>query len=341
VATQQLTIREASLPALEIKNAMVDRFTSAGPVSILTNDRNYLIITNQNFTLEFDKRSGFICRYLVGGEDYLVLGTELKPNFWRAPTDNDYGANLQRRYAVWKDIQYMRPQGRPAEGGGGGGENRSFVNAEMVDDIAVVTVVYNLEEVKATLTMTYKINNVGEVLVNESLTADPTAEISEMFRFGMRMKMPGQFNLVNYYGRGPIESYADRKESQFFGLFKQDVDQQFYNYLRTQETGNKSDIRWWQQVNMRGDGLLITSDEPFSASALFYPQETLDNGPAKYNSHIEFKTKDKDVTVTIDKLHMGVACVNSWGAIPLPEYRIPYKDYSFTFKLTPVKGQLQ
>ena len=329
VARQQLPVRMISLPALEIKNLMTDRFTPAGNVSIKTNDHNYLIVTDQNFTIEFDRRTGFICRYLVGGEDYLALGSELKPNFWRAPTDNDFGANLQRRYAVWKDVQYKRPP------------RSSFINAEMVDGIAVVAVTYNLEDLKASLTMTYKINNAGEVLVNQSLKTDPAAGISEMFRYGMRMKMPGQFNLINYYGRGPIESYTDRKESQFFRVFNQDVDQQFYNYLRTQETGTKSDIRWWQQVNMRGDGLMITSDEPFYASALFYPQEVLDTGQERSNSHIEFINKDKDVTLTIDKLHAGLACVNSWGAIPLPEYRIPYKDYSFSFKLTPVKGRLQ
>jgi len=301
---------------------MADRFTSAGTVDIRTNDRAYLIVSNPNFSVEFDRRTGLLCRYLVDGEDYLVLGTELKPNFWRAPTDNDYGASLQNRYAGWKNIQYTRPpQERP--GRQGGSETSSFLNAEMVDGIAVVTATYNLTDLNATLTMTYQINNVGEVLVTESLKTDSTAKISEMFRYGMRLKMPGQFNLINYYGRGPIESYADRKESQFIGLFNQNTDYQYYNYLRTQETGTKSDIRWWQQVNVRGDGLMITSDEPFYASALYYPQETLDNGPVKYNSHIEFKTKDKDVTVTIDKLHMGLGCINSWGAMPLPEYRIP------------------
>ena len=344
VARQQLPIRDITLPALDIKNVMADRFTPDGTVSVKTNDRSYLIVSSQNFSLEFNRLTGFVCRYIVGGEDYLVLGTELQPNFWRAPTDNDYGANLQQRYAVWKDIRYIRPfEGRPGpgEGRGGGNSGRPDVKWEMVGDIAVVTVTYNLVDLKATLTMTYKINNTGEVLVNESLTTDPSAEISEMFRYGMRMKMPGTFNLINYYGRGPVESYADRKYSQFIGLFNQNTDQQFYNYLRTQETGTKSDIRWWQQVNVRGDGLMITSDEPFLASALYYPQETLDNGAVKYNSHIEFKDKDKDVTVTIDKLQMGLGCINGWGAHATPEYRIPYKDYSFSFKLTPVKGMIQ
>ena len=332
VARQQLPIRETPLLVLEIKNKMSDYFTSAGDVSIKTNNSSYLIVSNQKFSIEFNKTTGFICRYMIDYEDYMVLGTELKPNFWRAPTDNDYGANFQRRYAIWKDIQYVRPSER---------RGNFEIKSEMIAGIAVVTVVYDLVDLKATLTMTYHINNVGEVLVNESLKTDPSAEISEMFRYGMRMKMPGQFNLINYYGRGPIESYADRKESQFIGLFKQDTDQQLYNYLRTQETGTKSDLRWWQQVNVRGDGFMITSDEPFLASALFYPQELLDNGPEKYNSHIEFINKDKDITITIDKLQMGLGCITSWGAIPLPEYRIPYKDYSFSFKLTPVKGQIQ
>ena len=306
---------------------MIDRFTSAGEVSIKANDM-YLFITNKNFSIEFDKKTGFICRYLVDGEDYLALGSELKPNFWRAPTDNDYGAKLQHTYAAWKDIEFV-PSGD------------DFIKSEIVDGLAKITVEYNLPAVQATLTMTYTINNTGEMIVTEMLKTDPSARISEMFRYGMRMKMPGEFNLINYFGRGPAENYVDRKDSQFFGLFNQNVDEQFYNYLRTQETGAKSDIRWWQQVNNRGDGLMITSDEPFIATALFYPQETLDNGHEMYNSRIENKIKDKDVTVTIDKLHLGLGCVHSWGAMPLPQYRIPYKDYSFTFKLTPVKGQLQ
>jgi beta-galactosidase len=323
---------------------MTDRFTTGGAVTVQTNDRNYLIVTSPNFTIEFNRGTGLLCRYIVGGEDYLTLGSELKPNFWRAPTDNDYGAGLQRRYSVWKNLSFTRPA--PARRPGGerpsGEQPREFMKSEINSDgLAVVTVEYSLADIKATLTMTYMINNAGEVLVTETLKTDPTAEISEMFRYGMRMKMPGQFNLINYYGRGPVESYADRKDSQFIGLFNQDVDGQYYNYLRTQETGTKSDIRWWQQVDVRGNGLMITSGEPFLASALFYPQETLDNGADKYNSHIEFKEKDKDVTVTIDKLQTGLACENSWGAIPLPEYRIPYKDYTFSFKLTPVKGKIQ
>ena len=336
VSKQQLPIKKAPLPALEIKNRMADRYTSEGAVSIRTNDLNYLIVTSPNCTVEFNRTTGLLCRYIVDGEDYMILGTELKPNFWRAPTDNDYGANLQHKYAVWKDLKFQCPGGKERKE-----EANDFIKSEIVDGIAVVTVAYNLTELKATLTMTYKINNTGEILINQSLKTDPTAKISEMFRYGMRLKMPGEFNLINYYGRGPIESYADRKESQFIGLFNQNVDDQFYNYLRTQETGTKSDIRWWQQVNVRGDGLMITSDELFLASALYYPQETLDNGPEKYNSHIEYKEKDKDVTITIDKLQTGLGGKDSWGAIPLPQYRIPYKDYSFSFKLTPVKGKIQ
>jgi beta-galactosidase len=343
VARQQLNIKEATLPPLEITNKMYDRFTSAGTIAVKTNDRNFLIIAGDHFQIEFNKSTGFISRYIVDGDDMIVPGAELKPNFWRAPTDNDYGANLQRRYAVWKDIQFISPPSDRREPGAGDrrpGGGRLEIKTDMVDGLVVATVEYDLTDLKARLIMTYTINNTGELLVNESMKTDPTAEISEMFRYGMRMKMPGKFDLINYYGRGPIESYADRKDSQFIGIFNQNVDQQFYNYLRTQEVGNKSDIRWWQQVDGAGKGLMITSGEPFNVSALFYPQETLDNGPAKYESHIELKEKDKDVTVTIDKLHAGLACINSWGAMPLPEYRIPYKDYSFTFKLTPVKGKI-
>lgn len=106
-----------------------------------------------------------------------------------------------------------------------------------------------------------------------------------MFRFGMRFEMPEAFDRLQYYGRGPGENYADRKSSAFVGLYRQSVDEQFHPYIRPQETGTKSDLRWWHLADIGGRGLTVTSDAPFSASALHYPQESLDEGPAKRQGH--------------------------------------------------------
>ena len=185
------------------------------------------------------------------------------------------------------------------------------------------------------LYLTYTINNRGAVKVNQKMVADKGKKASDMFRFGMRFEMPEAFDRLQYYGRGPGENYADRKSSAFVGLYRQSVDEQFHPYIRPQETGTKSDLRWWHLADIGGRGLTVTSDAPFSASALHYPQESLDEGPAKRQGHSPEVEKQKNVSVCLDKVQYGLACVNSWGALPLPEYRIPYADYTFRLKIAP------
>lgn len=135
-----------------------------------------------------------------------------------------------------------------------------------------------MKNVSAKLDLTYVINNKGAVKVAQKMTADPQAKVSHMFRFGMQMQMPKTFETVEYYGRGPIENYSDRNHCTDLGLYRQSVDEQFYSYIRPQETGTKTDIRWWKQLNDAGRGLQIVADAPFSASALHYTIESLDDG---------------------------------------------------------------
>ena len=161
-----------------------------------------------------------------------------------------------------------------------------------------------------------------------------------MFRFGMQVVMPKSFDRVVYYGRGPIENYADRNASTFLGLYDQSVSEQFYPYIRPQETGTKTDLRWWNVMDAAGNGLKVTAEAPFSASALHYTMESLDEGMAKHNLHSP-EVPEADLTnVLIDKVQMGLGCVNSWGALPLETYRIPYGDYAFTFLLSPLRHEV-
>ena len=161
-----------------------------------------------------------------------------------------------------------------------------------------------------------------------------------MFRYGMQVTMPKSFDRVVYYGRGPVENYADRKVSAFLGIYDQSVDEQFYPYIRPQENGTKSDLRWWNVMDSAGNGLKITAEAPFSASALHYTVESLDEGPYKRNLHSP-EVPEADLTnVLVDKVQMGLGCVTSWGAIPLEKYRIPYGDMSFTFLLTPLRNRV-
>jgi beta-galactosidase len=149
--------------------------------------------------------------------------------------------------------------------------------------------------------------------------------------------MPQDFDRIKYYGRGPLENYSDRNSSTDLGIYIQTVDEQFYPYIRPQETGTKTDIRWWQQMNMGGKGIRFTAESPFSASALHYSIESLDDGPEKDQRHSELVPQVDYTNICIDKVQMGLGGVNSWGALPLEKYRLPYGDYEFSFLIEPVR----
>ena len=320
-ARNQLTITPYVPARLELVNRQECLNCPASTPVLKTNDQNYLIVSNDRFTIEFNKHSGLMTRYAADGTEMLKDGSSLKPNFWRAPTDNDYGAGLQHRYKAWKnpDMKLVKLQ------------------QEIVDGQAVVKAEYELKSVSARLYLTYVINNEGAVKVTQQLVADKEAKVSEMFRFGMQLQMPESFDRIEYYGRGPVENYSDRKESAFLGKYRQTVAEQFYPYIRPQETGTKTDIRWWRQLTPGGTGLEFVSEAPFSASALNYTIESLDDGDRKDQRHSQEVPEAGLTNVCIDKVQMGLGCVNSWGALPIAKYRLPYADYTFTFIMQPVK----
>ena len=160
-----------------------------------------------------------------------------------------------------------------------------------------------------------------------------------MFRFGMVMELPYTLDNSQFYGRGPVENYADRKLSQDIGIYKLTADEQFYPYIRPQENGTRSDIRWWKQTYSDGTGFTLTAQGAFSASALHYTIDDLNDGDAKTQRHSPEVPKSKYTNLCIDLVQTGVGGVDSWSqnAIALPKYRVPYKDYTFSFTITPDK----
>ena len=324
VAKDQLVLNPYKAPVMDLKNVEVVNTPTVAP-QIQENDWRYLIINGDNFRLEFNKHTGYLNRYNVAGTELMNEDAELAPNFWRAPTDNDFGAGLQQKFAAWKNP----------------GLKLTSFKWETVDNQTVVRAEYEMKNVSAKLDLTYVISNKGAVKVTQKMTADPQAKVSHMFRFGMQMQMPKTFETVEYYGRGPVENYSDRNHCTDLGLYRQSVDEQFYSYIRPQETGTKTDIRWWKQLNDAGRGLQIVADAPFSASALHYTIESLDDGWEKAQNHSP-EVKEANLTnLCIDKAQMGLGCVNSWGAWPLPQYQLPYGDYEFTFILTPVQHGIE
>ena len=324
VAKNQLTLNDYKAPSMDLKNAESTNVATVVP-QIIDNQYHYLIVKGNNFVAEFGKQNGFLSKYAVNGLEMLKEGAALTPNFWRAPTDNDYGAGLQNRYAAWKNPELKLVS----------------LTSKTENDQVVVNAEYDMKDVSAKLYLTYVINNAGAIKVTQKMTADKNAKVSPMFRFGMQMQMPKSFEAIEYYGRGPLENYSDRNHCTDLGIYRQSVDEQFYSYIRPQETGTKTDIRWWKQLNAGGNGLKVVGDAPFSASALHYTICSLDDGAQKDQRHSP-EVKKADLTnLCIDKAQMGLGCVNSWGAMPLPQYMLPYGDYEFTFILTPVKHSVE
>ena len=284
-----------------------------------------VVVSNNHFTVAFNRVSGLLATYNVDGKPILGQGGTLKPNFWRAVTDNDMGAGVQKHNRVWREPKLQLVA----------------INAALdkKDNKADVHVEYDMPEVGAQLTLTYSVMADGSMHVTQQMTPKTADERPFLLRYGIVMQLPYDMQVSEFYGRGPIENYADRKLSQNVGIYKQTADEQFYPYIRPQETGTKCDIRWWKQTNDKGFGFRIVSPELFSASALHYSIADLDEGLEKAQRHSPQVPKSKYTELCIDLGQTGVGGVNSWSkeAIALPPYRLPYKQYTFTFTLVPQK----
>ena len=302
--------------------------TKLAAPKIIDNHANFLKVKGENFLIEFNRHTGFMTKYEVDGMQLLAEGGQLTPNFWRAPTDNDFGAGLQHRYEVWRKPEMKL---------------KSFEKSEN-EKLVILWAKYDMPQVKGTLSMQYIISDDGNVFVVEEFNPSEGAEGSNLFRFGMQMQMPEEFDAIEYYGRGPIENYADRNHSTFLGVYNQKVSDQFYPYIRPQETGTKTDVRYWKQLNASGNGLEFVGQDPFSISALNYSIDSLDDYPnkdRKPHSHGPLVKKSDFTNICIDKAQMGLGCVNSWGAVPRSEYMLPYGHYGFSFLMKPVFHQIQ
>ena len=324
VAKKQLTILPYKTPDLAISNMPNSNIKVCAP-TVIENDVNYLIVEGEHFRLDFDKHDGYLCKYEINGRQLLNEGSKLTPNFWRAPTDNDLGAGLQKKYAAWKNT----------------GIYLNELEQKVENDLVIVKSEYTMEAVKAKLYLTYTINNCGTVKITQKMTVDQSATVSDLFRFGMQVQICEELEQVSYYGRGPIENYSDRNNSTWLGKYRQTVSDQFYSYIRPQENGMRTDIRWWKLMDKGGNGLKLIADAPCSVSALHYSIEVLDDGERKEQRHSEFLPCVDYINLCIDKVQMGVGGVNSWGALPLKDYRLPYQDYEFSFLLQPVTSAVE
>ena len=263
-------------------------------------------------------------KYLdINGAPAFKKGYSLVPDFWRAPTDNDYGVDLQKKFAAWKDPKM---------------DLKKFECKEFGDAKQVVAE-YDMPTVSAKLLMTYTLRPDGQLVVNEKLTTDPNAkEKPMMFRFGMQLVMPQEFSKLQYYGRGPGENYIDRHWGDRIGVYNQNVADQYWGYVRPQESGNHTDIRWWKVLSGAGTGLEFYSNIPMECSSLNYLTSDLDGGPEKmaHQMHSGDLTPRKFTVVKIQERQFGLGGIDSWSQWPEPEVQMPYGDREFTFVINPL-----
>lgn len=320
VARQQLALAENR--PFEREKYIVESSSNANSASWRKAERrrDCWVITTPVAHVEFSCRSGWMQRYEVGGVQLLADGAQLRPNFWRAPTDNDFGAGLQWRYNAWRSPEMKLKD----------------LQVTTSDTGTVVRAEYDMPGVQATLAMTYTLADDGTLAINQKMTPAADAKTSPMFRYGMTLPMPADFEQLRYYGRGPVETYCDRKDSEFIGLYNSTVSEQFYPYIRPQENGNHVDLRWMELRNTSGRGVRIVANDPFSASALHYTVQSLDEGPHKRNLHSPDIEPSALTNVCIDQKQMGLGCVNSWGAVPLQPYFVNFVEHEFQFVICPL-----
>ena len=294
-------------------------------ISISKNDENSLELKNKHFSVLFDKKTGNIISYTAGGRQIFTNG--LQPNFWRAPNDNDYGANLQKILIEWKNA----------------GINSTLIDIKSEQQNAqgwfTVTVGKSMLNGDAKYRQTFLIDGIGAILISNSFQAEKGSH-RMLMRFGNHSELPTDFVNLQWYGRGPVENYQDRKTASMVGLYSGAVKDQYYPYIRPQESGNKTDVRWAKLTRKDGSGIIIAAlDTLLSINAIPYNAEQLFSGPEKQQKHSGELEPDKNIHLDIDLQQMGVGGINSWGEWPLEKYRMPYKDYNYSYFIIPVKKQ--
>ena len=324
VACAELPLRNYSFGLPKLSPVMADRYKLDGKLMLEENHSDFIIIKGDHVRIDVSRKTGFITRYEVDDKSIIADGSDLRPCFWRAQTDNDFGALSYRNSKLYNQMDvWRRPQFKLKD-----------LTWTASDGIIVVKTVLEMPKANATLYIDYSINNAGTLDVSYQFDADQNAKLPIMLRFGMRFSAPAEFDRLRFYGRGPAENYIDRKASTFIGIYDQMVADQYYPYIRPQESGTHSDLRWWHLSKVSGWGMTVTSDQEFSASALPYTIEALDEGKTKHQTHSPEVDKSGNTEVCIEKLQMGIGCVDSWKTLPKEEYLIPYADYTFKFRLT-------
>jgi beta-galactosidase len=281
-----------------------------------------LTFSTSEISGKINLKTGNIQEYNFKNANSEVVSTFPQPYFWRAPTDNDFGNNMPRDLVAWKKATNKEPTVKNVEIGKKSAEGLP------------VTITYQLAEVDGPYTVKYLIQNNGDIKVTASIDMGGK-DLPELPRFGMRLILPGDYENLSYYGRGPWENYSDRKLSAFIGKYEDKVENQFtWTYIRPQEAGYKTDVRWLTLTDEQGKGLKVEGEQPLGFSALNVSTEDLDPGRSKSQRHPTDLTVQDKVFLHVDLKQRGLGGLNSWGQYPLEKYRLEDDEYSYSYTLS-------
>jgi beta-galactosidase len=304
---------------LPFGEALVDTRFESPPFLQKSETAGEVVVSGPDFRLKFDKTSGLLTSYFFKGRELLKLGPE--PNFWRAPTDNDFGNGMEKRCDVWRRASLRRTLNDFSVEEHGGSAVR------VVSDFA-------LPDAGSKHRTSYLVLGSGDIIVENSI-AIGRKDLPELPRFGMRLGVPDEFEQLEWYGRGPHENYCDRKTSAFVGRYKSTAREQFVPYVSPQENGYKTDVRWVALRDADGTGLAVMGMDLIGMSALRYTVEDLTQEKRGTRHPVDLVERDF-VELNVDLKQMGVGGDDSWGARPHPQYTLPAQDYSFRFRLRPL-----
>jgi beta-galactosidase len=296
------------------------------PPLVLSETDSAYVLTGEDFEVSIDRESGFLDGYRYRGRELILTGPA--PTFWRAPTDNDYGNRMPRRQAMWRDA------GRYPE--------LMDLEVRRLDEARVRVIArIGFPVVDAEETIVYDVYGTGDIVVGARFSPGAgTAGLPDIPRLGLRLTLPSQLGAVEWFGRGPQETYVDRKSGAAIGRYVSTPAELYHPYVRPQETGNRTDTRWVAFRDPAGYGLLAAGMPTLDWSAIPYLTEDLDEGPVKTGRHT-FDLPDRDlIAVHLDHRQLGVGGDNSWGAQPLEKYRIPIETASWSIRLTPLGPEL-
>ena len=314
----------------------------------ISDDGTSMTVKGTSVEFVFDRAEGSVVSYKVNGTEYIDKGFGFRPNFWRGPTDNDYGNRLPARSEGWKKASKEF--------------NVTSLSGRVKGGSAIVKAVYS--QMDRDFTVTYTIRADGAMRVSSTLDAVQAASGKNqptLPRIGLRLRLPVSMHNVSYYGRGEGENYWDRKTGSLLGVYKSTAEQMYFPYIRPQENGHRTDVRWATFTDDSGKGLAVLADGSFEFNALrnsvedfdsaesgrpvqtnYYNNQDVDVTNGRRQTHInDIKPRDY-VEICIDKVMMGIGGDNSWGAPINPRYIIDetvVNSYSFT--IVPVDGNTE